>query len=370
MKKILLLTVILVTSLYFKSDAQLLKKIKDKAGQKFQGKDNSSSSSQNQPGGSENFSSSDYGHVKYKLEEGEKLLTGEECVFFNGSFEQFQFITMKDGKYYFHNHDRISGPFDKPPMDSLKDCQEKQPNQSSQKNQNQQAALQKYQTVNTASTTPYGLKIGGKSYGPYNGILNLYVSPDESKFYAIVLMIAANGNDMDYYLVSHKGIVKLPAMAVSWLISSNGDICAIPMSEAQLKGNSEITINPNEPMYLLFDDGHKKGPIPDFYSDQSHAFTDAGNYVQLKDTERKTLFVDGKPTLKFSKDITNFNAVILNDNASGGVYFDNGSLEFSDGTSIENEAIRPHFSKEDGKSYIRWMAIDKQGNIYDCKKEI
>jgi len=365
MKKMLLLTVVLVSSFYFKSDAQLLKKIKEN----LPGKKNSSSGQQ-QSEVDEKFDSKDYGPVKYKLDEGEKLLVGEECVFFNGSFEQFQFITSKGGKFYFHNHDRVSGPFDKPPMDSLKDCMDKQPNQNSEQDKNRQATLQKYQTVNTASTTPYGLKIGNKSYGPYNGIMNMYVSSDESKFYAIVLMIAANGNDMDYYLVSHKGKTKLPGLAASWVISPSGNVCAIPLTESQMKGSSEPTINPNESVYLLFDDGHKKGPIPDFYGDQAHLFTDGGKYVQLKHTDRKILFVDGKPALNFSKEITHFESLILNENATAGVYFDIGSLYFSDGASIENEAIRPHLAKQGGKTFVRWMAIDKQGNIYDCQREL
>jgi hypothetical protein len=366
MKKMLLLTVVLVSSFYSKSDAQLLKKIKEN----LPGKKNSSSSQQ-QSEVDEKFQSKDHGKVIFKLRDGEKLAGDEVCVFFNGSFEQFQFITVMNGKFYFHNHDRISGPFDKPPIDSLKDCQEKQNNQNSQQDQkNKQASLQKYQTVNTNSTTPYGLKIGGKSYGPYNGIMNLYVSPDESKFYAIIMMIAANGNDMDYYLVSHKGKVKLPVLAMSWVISTNGNVCAIPMTESQLKGNSEITIDPTEAVYFLFDDGHKTGPIRDYYADHDRIFTDAGVYVQHKRSEPKNIYVDGKLALQFPRDVLHFGGVILNDRVTGGVYFNNGTLEFSDGTIIENEAIRPHLVNKDSKSYVRWMAIDKQGNIYECQKEI
>lgn len=363
MKKNLFLTVLLLICFYLKPEAQLLKKIKDNLPKK------SNSSNQQQSAVEEKFESKDFGHVKYKLDEGEKLLLGEECVFFNGSFEQFQFITAKGGKFYFHNHDRVSGPFDKPPMDSLKDCMEKQPNPN-QKDQKNNPALAKYQTVNTNSTIPFGIKIGNKSYGPYNMIVNFYVSQDESRFYAIVMMIAANGNDMDYYLVSNKNKVKLPGLAASWLISPDGSVCAVPMTQSQMNGKSEPTMDPSEPVTLIYDDGHKKGPFADFYAHQYSMLTNGGAYVEWKHTEPKSIFVDGKPTLKFSKDINSFNSVILNDNATAGVFFEYGDLYFSDGTTIEREAIRPHLVKENGKTFVRWMALDNEGNIYECKKEI
>jgi hypothetical protein len=366
MKKNLILVVIMFLGISFRADAQLIKKLKNKAGEMMPDKKNSSP---DQPGSNDKPASADHGHVKYKLRDGETLLIGEECVFFNGSFEQFQFITKMDGKFYFHNHDRISGPFDKPPIDSLKDCEEKQ-NQNLNKEPDQKVSLAKYQTMDVNSTIPFGLKIGGKSYGPYSQILNLHVSRDESKFYAFTMLLSANGENMDYYLVSHLGKMKLPGMVVSWLISPNSEHCAIPFSEAQLKGNQDTQIDPSAPVYLLYTDGRKNGPINDFYADQHAFLTNSGKYVQLKYSDRKTLFVDGKPALKFSKEIMHFDAVILNDNTTGGVYFDNGTLEFTDGTIIANEAIRPHLFRENGKSFVRWMAIDKQGNIYECKKEI
>jgi hypothetical protein len=368
MKKGLILVLAPIIFFTASSEGQLLKKIKNKIDK---GLSNDAQPASN-PSSSRPFASKDYGRAKYKLRDGEKLLSGEACVEYSGG-EKFMFITQLNGKFYFHNGDQISGPFDKPPVDSLP-CWTKKENQNrpsmATRNPKDKVDVSKYTVIDRNGTVPFSLKIGGKTYGPYNMITQVAVSGDESRFYAFVMLLGSNG-EVDNYLVSHKGKMKLPGILSDWLISPDFGICALPAFEAQLKGPVDPgKIDPNSPVYLLYDDGHKVGPIPEFYGTGDKIFTNSGKLLQLRYNERKTIFIDGKPGLTFPVDIPSFEGVLLNDALTAGAYFESGNLYFSDGGVIENEAIKPQIFKGDGKIYIRWMAIDDAGNIYDCKKEL
>jgi hypothetical protein len=346
------------------TQAQLLKKIKNKVEKTVNGKPDepaqdpkengstsagstsaspastatTASSSSAATSTSKEFAAAKYGTKLLSLRKGEQLVRDEfGLVTLPNGTDEISFVTRMGKDYYLYQNDKVSGSFEKPPVDKIKGYGA----QGNGEDRGGSSKPDKYSKLNSKYQTE--LTIGGKKYGPFQMIMHLSVSPDQSKFFAIVM-----GVDSKYALVSPKGQTKLPALPIEWYISPNIEKCGIVLTEDQLNGKDDPATDINAVRYLLMNDGSKIGPLSDMFQSEK-SITDNGLFLQKKNDDSRQLFVNGKPTLKFSSGINNIDGVMLNDAATSGALFDNGAMHFSDGTEIGYTVISPKLVKSEGK---------------------
>jgi|GEM_PF-3510526 len=387
-KKILPL-LLLFWSLSGHLSAQLLRKLKDKAGaavestvdkglskkepgqaeQANKGKSVSSSSSSPAlagPAAKAAASANDgtweaakYGQVAIQLREDETIMKGEFNLRVTNSGKKISLITIQDNQYYFYENNQRSGPFDEPPYQKL--------------------GVTLYPGKKSKQTNPTlyiegtgaekHLLINKKQYGSFSNVLAFYLSPDQQRFYAIT---DKKTNDRtEFALVSHKGLIKLPGYAPTLLVSDNDEYAAAAGSRSQLNAKTEeerYAYSENDEVTVFMADGTKVEGIKN-WNTAKNWIGNTGALFQLNGDNKKQVWVNGKPGPGFPKVINNTQSLFLNKNATSGVYYDYGSLYFTDGTRLMYSVLSPASGSENGKDHLFWLAVN-EGKLYVCKKEL
>jgi hypothetical protein len=303
---------------------------------------------------------SKYGKQLFSLQKSEWLVYGELSLSIKTDGAHVKTVTKKGGQFYLYENGARSGPFSKAPVDKLDDYK---------RDYSQQYNKEEYISSNGQSYISAGvLEVDGKKFGSALAVGSIHHNPKTKKFYAIV--VRNEQNKMNYYLVSNSGSRKLPTIGQAVLVSDNGELGGVAIPATQYNSKSEadqFNFVTNDDTYIVLSNGKTIGPFK--YVDGNAYLDNNGNYVQIGNSSKKGLFINGKSILNFNEDVSGYGAVFLSSQSTSGAIFENGNLLFSDGTYIKNNALQPAVSTENGVSVLNWIAIENN-NVYLCKKEL
>jgi hypothetical protein len=277
MKKLLL--VLLVSfAVFTHSEAQLLKKLKEKAEKAMEPKkpatssDNNNSSNSNNntsPASENNGNTNSKTPVKppsfcdsiFILNDDETFLSDEAEVLFDNNELGYTFVVQnKKYEYFVIENGKRTGPFKESPVKSAKPAEEEDGSSSSNDadkvsmgDDKDPVALQYSKTINGKLFIVFN----GKNYGPYDHVGKMIVSHDKKQFFALVTIGGANSMTtkmgMGYNFMVNEGTLKQKAgdgamsMAMKFSVSKGFKQCmATVMDQTEQKVISVTSTNKKE----------------------------------------------------------------------------------------------------------------------------
>ena len=374
------------------SQAQLLKKLKDKAQKALE----PSKPADNNNTGQENTGNANNNGAKTKAAEdkfdysacqlvftmdaasGEKILYDETSVFVKDNKLSYAFVTTnKKYEYFLVEDGKRTGPFKEPQLPSMKrDENDEEPGNKNDDHidlggsKKDPVAVQYSKTINNKLYIVFN----GKNYGPYDFVAKMLVSPDKKKFFALVTIggasaITAQMGMGNTFLVNESGIKQKMGNNNSFPYSmkvSNGFKHA--MATVMDEGGQKIVTATST--------GKKtEGTVADLYG-QGSGFSmvnDAGDLISVPSQSPTQVLVNGTEAASFKVPITNANRLFLLPDISKSVYYEKGKLYRGDGTTENVSYITfPKVVTLNGETavYFYKMKKNEQGDmdVYLCKK--
>jgi hypothetical protein len=210
------------------------------------------------------------------------------------------------------------------------------------------------------------LKFQGKSYGPYQFVLEFYFGSDRKSFYAIVMkdarpmIISSAGSS--FYIDGQPGYnyisPRLSRMMVT-TIKENQD-SGTEASGMQEKTNKAGKNSPEA--YIYFDDGKKFGPYdPNRITGLNPAFSKTGGDNWLLAMNSK-LYINGKPVkVLVNEKISPANIWLTDDGKRYAIIvFDR--IEFYDGKVYE-DPLKIRISVDKNKITVWWLSLEDGKDI-------
>ncbi|RYZ99678.1 MAG: hypothetical protein EOP47_16130 [Sphingobacteriaceae bacterium] len=305
-----------------------------------------------------------YGTQLFSMQKGEYLVYGEVSLAIKTDGAHVKVVTKMNRQFYLYDNGERQGPFTTPPVHLLDKGWKRE--YGYEKNN-----ADDYMNNGMSYLSAGKLVVDGKSYGPALVVNAMYHNTKTKKFYALVSRSDKN-NKIGFYLVSEKGTHKLPGIGTGLIVSENGESggVVIPATQYNAKTDEDmykyVVADDN---YIVLADGKTNGPFK-YVDGTRNSLDDNGNYVQIgKSGPKEGIFVNGKAIIIFAEGIYGQGASFINGAGTSAAWFERGSLQFTDGTLIKDNAIQPALSTDNGVQYVNWVSITK-GNVYHCKKEL
>lgn len=377
------------------TDAQLLKKLKDKATEVIESKkvsNNSDEDEQSTAAASSEMSSSantkapatapSNGSVVFTLAEDETLLYDESKILATNNKVSYSFVVQNKKREYFLIEDgNRSGPLKEAPIKSIKQSEEFDDG-SSGANENEVSLGDKTDPVAIRySKTIDGklfLDFNGKNYGPYDFVSRMIVSPDKKQFFALVTigsespMMAKMG--MGYcFMVNEAGLKENVgtgglSMPLKFSVSTGFKQCMATVMDQ--KTESTITVTSTNKQ--------EEGSLADMYSgggEKNSFVNDNGDIVSIPSQSPTQVLVNGKESASFKVPIKSMDRLFLTPDISKSVYYENGKIYRADGTeerlsgvlfpkvvTLGNETAVYYFNMFENEAGAK--------DVYLCKKVI
>ena len=200
------------------------------------------------------------------------------------------------------------------------------------------------------------LKVGGKTFGPFQSILEFYANSDKKIFCGIVM------KDGKPLLISHSGLT-------TELDGQPGFTHPDPTGNRLMVTTVKEKDNVAPEAYIYFQDGKKFGPYnPVKINPNNPAFSKTGGDNWLL-TMNSKLFINGiKVKDLINEDISPAN-VWLSPDGKRFVIIVFNRIEFSDGTIIK-DPLKFRISVQQNKITIWWLSIENETDIVLYSKSI
>jgi hypothetical protein len=230
------------------------------------------------------------------------------------------------------------------------------------------------------------IRFGGKSFGPFQFILEFYTSGDKSSFYAIVMkdgkpqIITSSGNKIDldgqpgYNYISPSG-KKMMVTAIKENNEGgeliNRDLSGLSAEEISKLGKDLGGKKINQPpeANIWFQDGKKFGPYdPKKITVNNPAFIKTGgeNWVL---TIGSKLYINGMAVKDLRNEQISPANVWLTEDGKRYVVVVYNRIEFSDGL-VYNDPLKIRISINKNKITLWWLLFENGKDIVLCSKTI
>lgn len=362
MKKIFFL----LTALAFtvNADAQLLKKLKDKAEKAIEGKPKQSSNSSNnnnnsdakednQSSGSSNSMQSkepaappSNGTVVFTLDHDEILYYDETAIMAKNNAVNYLFVVgNKKYEYFLIDNGTRTGPFkEAPPIKSMKLSDDEFASANNNDDEKLNMGGEQKDPVSMQYTKTIGGKLhiafNGKNYGPYDYVSKMLVSPDKKQFFALVVMggespMMYKMGMGQYYMVNEKGLKQ----------KIGGDLgvgLKFSASKSFAHCMASVMDNKTQQIYTVTSAGKATdGTMADLYSGEKNKtmVSDKGDIISIPAQSPTQILVNGDEAARFSVPIKSMDRLFLMPDVSKSVYYSGGKLHKADGTTISTKGI-------------------------------
>jgi hypothetical protein len=216
------------------------------------------------------------------------------------------------------------------------------------------AEVEKYTETNVEGLST--LKFGGKTFGPFQFILEFYPTNDKKSFSAIIM------KDSKPQLISSSG-------TVTELDGQPG------FNQISPTGNKFMVVTVNEKKndapeaYIYFQDGKKSGPYNPMKTNPNNpAFCKTGGDNWLL-TMNSKLFINGIKVKDLINDqISPANVWLTPDGKRFAIIVYN-RIEFSDGLIIK-DPLKFHISVQQNKITVWWLSVENEKDIVLYSKTI
>lgn len=389
MKKIL--AFLLLTGVCYNTEAQLLKKLKEKAEKAMEQKKPATSTESNTPATpaaeSSNKSESktpvkppSYCDSIFVINADETFLYDEAEVIAQNNQMSYTFVVQNNKYEYFLIEDgKRSGPFKESPVKSIKpadddeEASSKDDDKVSMGDEKDPVAIQYSKTINGKLYIVFN----GKNYGPYDHVGKMIVSRDKKQFFALVTIGGANamtakmgmGNN---YMVN-EGVLKQKAgdggmaMAMKFSVSKGFKHCmAVVMDQTSQKVISITSANKTE-----------EGSMEALYSGSGNIsfVNDNGDIISVPTQSPTQILQNGKEVASFKVPIKSMARLFITPDISKSVYYEKGKLYKADGTEESLSGILfPKVVTIKNITAIYYFKIYKNDSgarvVYLCKKEL
>ncbi|MEY2918160.1 MAG: hypothetical protein RIS73_1874 [Bacteroidota bacterium] len=398
MKQIIILLILIVAGSQ-QTDAQLLKKIKDKAAKVMEPKkpdaNSSNETSDTNPGKTtENADNSNSnsntktpaapptnGSVVFTLGSDENLLYDESKILTKNNKVSYSFVVQnKKYEYFLIEDGNRTGPFKEAPIKSLNQSDESEDGASSSNNDEVSLGDKKDPIAIQYSKTINGklfIVFNNKNYGPYDFVSKMIVSPDKKQFFAAATigsqspMMAKMGMGNTY--IVNEGMLKQKAgagsstMPMKFSVSDGFKHCMVTvMDQTSQKIFTVTSANKQE-----------EGSMADMYSGGgSKSFvSDNGDIISIPSQSPTQVMVNGKEAASFKVPITSMSRLFLTPDVSKSVYYEKGKIYRADGTEESlTGVIFPKVVTVGNETAVYYFKMFKTEtgtkDVYLCKKVI
>ncbi|MFZ1528074.1 MAG: hypothetical protein WAT19_04940 [Ferruginibacter sp.] len=358
MKKLFLLFAVL--SLGINAEAQLLKKLKEKAEKALESKpkENSSSSSNKteatEEPASQNSAAKESkqpaappsnGSVVFTLGNDETFFYDETSIIAKNNAVSYQFVVSnKKYEYFLIDNGKRTGPFkEAPPIKSMKTSDDEYASSNEDDDKINMGGEQK-DPVSMQYTKTIGGKLhiafNGKNYGPYDYVGKMLLSPDKKQFFALVVMGGENAMMYkmgmgQYYMVNEKGLKQKigGGMGMGLKFSaSNGFVHCM----------ASVMDNKTQQIYNATSAGKQtEGSMADLYSGEKNKtmVSDKGDIISIPAQSPTQILVNGDEAARFAVPVKSLDRLFLMPDVSKSVYYSGGKLYKADGTTVSTKGI-------------------------------
>lgn len=231
------------------------------------------------------------------------------------------------------------------------------------------------------------INTGGKNYGPYESVYNIYVN-NHGKF-----KMAITGEGMKLSLLTGKGeLIPLEGTVYSVNISPSGDhvmavvetgsMAAMEYMTRDYSGMTQEEIleaireieekqknAPPPEVFIYFDDGTKFGPYPQepiMMGNPGYCKTGGDNWTLLL---YKDLYVNGSLLATLEDDYVSSGDIWLSEDGTRFAVINYEKLHFSDGESYEYP-LKVKLIKREGRTWVTWISIENRTDVVVYQKPL
>jgi len=391
MKKIIALLLFILVC-YSNTQAQLLKKLKDKAAKAMEPKkpdsntgsnDNTTTATTETATGNNSKTPSappTNGSVVFTMASDEALLYDESKIITKNNAVSYSFVIQNRKNEFFLVEDgNRSGPFKESPLNSMKPAEEDEG--ASDNNRDEVSTGDKKDPVAIQySKTIDGklyLVFNGKNYGPYDFVSKMILSTDKKHFFALVTigsqspMMAKMGMG-NQFMVNDAGLKQKAgtdgmSMPTKFSVSEGFKQCMATIMDQQTQTLLTVTSTNKQ----------QTGSMADMYSGGgSKSFvTDNGDIISIPAQSPTQVLVNGKEAAAFKVPIKSMDRLFLTPDISKSVYYEKGKIYRADGTEESLSGVLfPKVVTVGNETAVYYFKIYKTENntkdVYLCKKVI
>jgi hypothetical protein len=356
MKKKIKLIFMLVSSIVccHATEAQLLKKLKEKAEKSLDGKNSSTASSSPISNSSTDENTSNdittnsskkvtepskapsNGQLVFSLEEGERLFYDESRIVVLNNALQYSFITYsKKYEYFLIENGKRTGPFKTSPIKSLQESEDENTLMDDEEinfggGQSDPVAVKYSKTIGGKLYIVFN----GKNFGPYDHVSKMIVSPDQKYFFALVTiggdieMTAKMGMGKSFMV--NDGTLKLQAG------TSSTSIPMRLMVSENFKHCMSIVMNQADQQMLLSTSAGKttSTSMADMLASENSILlvSDKGDIINVPSQSPTQILVNGEEAASFKVPIKSASRLFIQPDIKKTVYYEGGKLYKADGT--------------------------------------
>lgn len=374
------------------TEAQLLKKLKEKAEKAMEQKKPVTATETNTPAAPATENSNkiesktpvkppSYCDSIFVINAEETFLYDESEVFAVNNQTSYAFVVQNNKYEYFVIENGIrTGPFKESPVKSVKVNEEEDGSTSSNDydkvsmgDDKDPIAIQYSKTINGKLFIVFN----GKNYGPYDHVGKMIVSRDKKQFFALVTIGGANAMTakmgMGNNFMVNEGILKQKAgdggmsMAMKFSVSKGFKHCmAVVMDQTAQKVISITSTNKTE-----------EGSMEALYSGSGNIsfVNDNGDIVSVPTQSPTQILLNGKEVASFKVPIKSMSRLFITPDISKSVYYEKGKLYKADGTEESLSGILfPKVITIKNITAVYFFKIYKNDSgarvVYLCKKEL
>ncbi len=394
MKQLFFLFVLLIA--VSDTNAQLLKKLKEKAAKAIEPKKTSDNSSSDEPG-SANKNTGNHeaataaatvpagppanGSVVFSLGADEKFLHDETSITYRNNQVTYSFVLQnKQYEYFLVENGKRSGPFKEAPLKSLKEREDFDDGSSNSGDEINLGADQKDPVALKYSKTIDGklyLVFKGKNYGPYDHVAKMIVSPNQQQFFALVTIGSENpmmakmgmGNA---YMVNEAGLK----------VRAGSESMSVPMKFSvsnEFKHCMATVLEQKSQTVMVVTSANKKqeSSMADMYSggNSKTMLSSQGDIISIPSQSPTQVLVNGKEAAAFKVPIKSLDRLFLTPDISRSVYYEKGKMYRADGTEESLSGVLfPSVVTSNNETAVYYFKIYKNEtgarDVYLCKKVI
>lgn len=391
MKKVFLL--LLVCFAINTAEAQLLKKLKEKAQKALDPTAKKTDSNQQETASEEQAPAQNKAAAKWQptadceklfvMQPGESFFYDEtKVVAINGKVSYSFVIQNKNHEYFLIVDGKRSGPFRDAPVDQMNIVSDKKYSTEDSGGSESDDDIKMGNNEKDPVTAQYSKTINGKLYivfngknfGPYDFIAKIKVSPDKKKFWAAVVtggqseMMTKMGMG-NYALVNEAGVSQKSAgqnsFATRLIVSQNFNAAALSVMD-----------NTSQKAVVMSSAGKKQeSSMADIYSGAKSnvLVAENGDIVSVLSQSPTQLLVNGNEAAAFKVPISNMNRLLILPDYKKSIYYQSGKIYHGDGTEEALTGIAfPKLVNLNNQPTIYYYKIYQNDNgdkeVYACKK--
>ncbi len=373
------------------AQAQLLKKLKEKAEKAVTKKtDNGNSSSAAAETGSSSGQQEEKinntpsappanGSIVFTLDKEEKLLYDESAIIVKNNTVNYLFVTVNNKyEYFLIDNGKRTGPFKEAPIKSMKQDDDEESSSGNNddavnmgNDKKDPVSIQYSKTINGKLY----LVFNGKNFGPYDNVAKMIVSPDKKQFFALVTIGGDNAMTtkmgMGYiFMVNEAGLKKActasgMGMPAKFSVSAGFKHCMATVIDQ--KDQKAITVTSAGKQF--------EANMMDAYSGEGteSMVSDKGDIITIPSQSPTQILVNGTEAASFKVPIKNKSRLFLTPDVSKSVYYENGKIYRADGSEESVKGIVfpkvVTVNNETAMYYYKVYKNDKgDKDVYLCKK--